>query len=94
MSEADIIRDREEAAAAKERLLGSAQALQARLKPAALASDAWEKTRDAGEAAASNAAHAIRKRPVAAAAAAIGVTALVARKPIARLIAKMRGKDQ
>ena len=40
MSEADINRAKAEAAAAKERLLNSAQALQARLKPASLASDA------------------------------------------------------
>ena len=94
MSEADIARAKADAAAAKERLLNSAQALQARLKPAALANDAWEKTRDASEAAASNAARAIGKRPVATTAAAIGVAALVARKPIARLIARLRGKDQ
>jgi hypothetical protein len=94
MSEADLDRARAEAAAARERLLNSAQALQARLKPATLANDAWEKTRDAGEAAAANAAHAIGKRPVAASAAVIGVAALVARKPIARLIARLRGKDQ
>jgi hypothetical protein len=94
MSEADINRAKADAAAAKERLLNSAQALQARLKPAALASDAWEKTRDASEAAATNAARAIGKRPVAISAAAIGVAALVARKPIARLISRLRGKDQ
>ena len=94
MSEADLIRARAEAAAAKERLLNSAQALQARLKPGALASDAWEKTRDVGEAAAGSAVRTISNRPVAASAAVIGVVALVARKPIARLIAKLRGKDQ
>jgi len=94
MSEADINRAKAEAAAAKERLLNSAQALQARLKPASLASDAWDKTREASESAASSAARAISNRPVAASAAAIGVAALVARKPIARLIARLRGRDQ
>lgn len=94
MSEADLIRARADAAAARERLLNSAQALQARLKPSVLASDAWEKTRDASEAAATNAAQAIGKRPVIASAAVMGVAALVARKPIARLIARLRGKDQ
>lgn len=94
MSEADLDRARAEAAAARERLLNSAQALQSRLKPSVLASDAWEKTRDAGETAATNAVRAVGRRPVAASAAAIGLAALVARKPIARLIARLRGKDQ
>jgi hypothetical protein len=93
MSEADVARARAEVAAARERLLGSAHALQARLKPSVLANDAWESARDAGESAANGAARAISKRPIAASAAAIGVTALLARKPIARLIARLRGKD-
>ncbi len=93
MSEADVARARAEVAAARERFLGSAQALQARLKPSVLANDAWESARDAGESAANGAARVISQRPVAASAAAIGVTALIARKPIARLIARLRGKD-
>jgi hypothetical protein len=93
MSESDLARARADAALARERLLGSAQALQSRLKPAALASDAWDSARDAGETVATNAVRAIGKRPVAASAAAIGLAALVARKPIARLIARLRGQD-
>ncbi|HWI85867.1 MAG TPA: hypothetical protein VNT42_06020 [Sphingomonas sp.] len=93
MSDADLVRAKADAAAARERLLGSAQALQSRLKPAALASDAWESARDASEAAATGAARAIGKRPFAASAAVIGLAALVARKPIARLFGKMRDED-
>lgn len=93
MSEADLARARADVALARERLLGSTHALQSRLKPAALANDAWESARDAGESAATGAARAIGNRPVAASAAAIGVAALIARKPIARLIARLRGKD-
>lgn len=93
MSEADVARARAEVAAARERLLGSTHALQSRLKPASLAGDAWESARDAGETAAAGAARAIGKRPVAASAAAIGIAALLARKPIARLIGRLRGKD-
>ena len=93
MSEADLVRARAEVAEARERLLGSAHALQARLKPSVLASDAWESARDAGKNAAQGAARAISQRPVAASAAAICVAALIARKPIARLIARLRGKD-
>lgn len=93
MSEADLIRAKADAALARERLLGSAHELQSRLKPAALASDAWESARDAGEAAATGAVRAVGKRPVAASAALIGVAALVARKPLARLFARLRGHE-
>ncbi|WP_116090162.1 DUF3618 domain-containing protein [Sphingomonas crusticola] len=92
MSETDVARARADVALARERLLGSAHALQSRLKPAALASDAWESARDAGETAATRTARAIGQRPVAASAAAIGVAALIARKPLARLFARLRGK--
>ena len=93
MSEADLARAKAEAALARERLLNSAHELQARLKPAALASDAWETARDAGEAAATGAVRAASRRPVAASAAMIGVAALVARKPLMRLINRLRGHD-
>ena len=94
MSDPDLARAKADAALAREHLLESAHALQARLKPAALAVDAWESARNAGESVASNAARVVGKRPVAASAAAIGLAALIARKPIARLIARLRGKDQ
>jgi hypothetical protein len=94
MSAADVARAEAKAAAAREKLLASTQALQARLKPAVLAGDAWDAAREKGEEVAQDAVRAIGKRPVAASAAAIGVAALVARKPIARLIARLRGKDQ
>ncbi len=94
MSEADLARARADAAAAKERLLRSAHALQARLKPSVLANDAWDSARDAGETAASNAARAAARRPIATSVAAVGVAAFLARKPIARLVSRLRGKDQ
>jgi hypothetical protein len=94
MSEADVARARANVAAAREQLLASTQALQARLKPSVLANDVWDAAREKGEEAAAGAVRAVRQRPVISSAAAIGVAALVARKPIARLIAKMRGKDQ
>jgi hypothetical protein len=37
--------------------------------------------------------HAVRQRPVAASAAAFAVAALLTRKPIGRLIRRLRGKD-
>ncbi len=93
MSDTDIVRAKAEAAAARERLLGAAQALQTRLKPAALAGDVWETAREKSEEIAGGAARAIGKRPLAASAAAIGIAALFARKPIVRLIGKLRGKN-
>jgi hypothetical protein len=94
MSEADIARAEANVAAAREKLLGSTQSLQARLKPAVLANDVWEAARDKGEEVAGDAVRAVKQRPVVASAAAIGVAALVARKPIWRLIARLRGKNQ
>ena len=94
MSEADVARAEAEVAATRERLLATTHALQARLSPAVLANEAWEATREKSAEVATGAVRAIGKRPVAASAAAIGVAALVARKPIARLIARLRGKDQ
>jgi hypothetical protein len=91
MSDAkDLARARADAANARERLLGAAQAVQARLKPASLASDAWETVRDKSEVVAEGAARAVAKRPAIASAAALGVVALLARKPIARLFGRFR----
>lgn len=86
----DLARARADAAIARERLLGDAHTLQARLKPASLASNAWESVRDRGEVAAADAVEVARKRPAIAAAAAIGVVALLARKPLGRLIGRLR----
>ncbi len=88
--ERDLIKARAEAATAREKLLGTAQALQARLKPASLASDAWETVRDKGEIVAEGAVRAVSKRPAVASAAALGLVALLARKPIARLFGRIR----
>jgi hypothetical protein len=94
MSEADIARARAKAAAAREKLLASTHALQARLQPSAIANDVWEAAREKSGEVATGAVRAVKQRPVAASAAAIGFAAFVARKPIARLIAKLRAKDQ
>lgn len=94
MSQADIARAEADVAAAREKLLVATQSLQARLKPAVLANDVWEAARDKGEEVAGDAVRAVKQRPVVASAAAIGVAALVARKPIWRLIARLRGKNQ
>jgi len=94
MSEADIARAEEKVAAARERLLGSTHALQARLKPSVLADDAWKAAREKGQEVAADAVRAVRERPVISSAAAIGLAAFVARRPIAKLFGLLRGKDQ
>jgi hypothetical protein len=86
--ERDLVRARAEAAEARERLLGTAQVVQARLKPAALANDAWDTVRDKSEVVAEGAVRAVAKRPAVASVAVLGLAALVARKPIARLFAR------
>jgi hypothetical protein len=91
--ERTLAQARADAASAREQLLGAAQAVQARLKPAALASDAWETVRDKSEGVAEGAARAVAKRPAVASAAALGLFAILARKPIARLFGRFR-KDQ
>jgi hypothetical protein len=94
MSQADIERAQQRVGAAREKLLGSTQALQARLKPSVLADDAWKVARDKGREVAAEAVDAIKRRPVISSAAAVGLAALVARKPIAKLVSMLRGKDK
>ena len=93
MSEADIARAKEQVRTARERLAGSTQALQARLAPKVLADDAWKAAREKGQEVAAGAVHAVKQRPVLSSAAAAGLVALVARKPIVRLFSMLRRKD-
>jgi hypothetical protein len=90
MSEQDLAAAKRDAEAAKARLLGTAHELQERLTAKNLAETAFDALRDKGQAAAQGAARAVRSRPVAASAAAVGLVALVACKPIAALIGRFR----
>jgi len=94
MSQADVARAQEQAKAARERLLGSAHRLQERLKPSVLADDAWKAARDKGQEVAADAVRAVKQRPVVSSAAAVGLAAFIARKPIAKLFGLWRDKDQ
>jgi len=94
MSEADIARAKEQVNSAREKLLGSAHALQERLKPSVLADDAWKAARVKSQEVAADAVQAIKQRPVISSAAAVGFAAFIARKPIARLFGLLRTKDQ
>lgn len=91
-SKLDLAGARAEAVAARQRLMADVHELQARLSASALANDAWDGVRDRAEAAADGAARTAAKHPVATSAAAIGLFALIARKPIARLFGR-RSRD-
>jgi hypothetical protein len=93
VSEADIATARLQAAAARERLLETTHELQSRLSPGTLAGNAWDGLRDRGEAAAETAVETASRYPVATGAAVAGLAALIARRPIGRLIARLRGTD-
>jgi hypothetical protein len=93
MSEAELANARLEAVAARERMLGSLHELQARLNPAHLANAAWDDVRDKGAEVADDVRLAIVQRPLAAGATLAGITALLARKPICRLIRRLTGRN-
>jgi hypothetical protein len=92
MSDADVARAQERVNEARERLLGSTQKLQSRLTPKVLADDAWKAARDKGQEVAAEAVRQVKQRPVITSAAAAGLVAFVARKPIFKLFSMMRRK--
>ena len=94
MSEADIARAQEKANAAREKLLESTHALQERLSPAVLADGAWKAAREKGQEVAAEAVRAVKQRPVISSAAAVGLAAFFARRPLAKLFGLLRGKDK
>lgn len=94
MSEADIARAQQKAKAAREKLLGSAHALQARLKPSILADDAWKAARAKSQEAAAGAVRVVKQRPILSSAAAVGIAAFIARKPLKKLFGLLRRKDK
>jgi hypothetical protein len=92
VSERDLANAKLEVVAARERMLESVHALQARLAPASLAGDAWDDIREKGGEVAGRIGRAAARRPVATGAAVAGVAALLARKPLWRLVARWTGK--
>lgn len=77
MSGSDLARAKAEAAIRRQRMIASAQALQARLKPAAIADTAMESAKRKGEELAEEAVEAVKRRPVAASAAVAGAAAML-----------------
>lgn len=76
---------------ARARMMDSAQALQARLSPKALAQNAWEGAKNKGADLAEDAADAVRKRPLAATGMVAALAVFLARKPLMNLAGKAAG---
>jgi len=81
---------RRKAAAARERLVGNAHALQERLNPSLIAGNLWADVRQRSGAMATDAARVATKRPLATSLVAAGLAALIFRKPLASLVTRLR----
>jgi hypothetical protein len=89
-----VERAKREAIRTRARLESTLCALQARLRPASLAGEAWTGVKDKGGALADNAVAAVKKRP-ALASAAVGALALfLARAPLRRAVERMLGDEE
>ena len=78
-----------EAERARERLMQSAHALQARLSPKVLARDAWEGTKSKGADLVEDAVDAVKARPIAATGVVTAIALFLAREPIIELAGKL-----
>lgn len=98
MSAAQLTRARYQAVQARRRFASTAMALQQRLKPGALAEDAWDGVRDKGSALADDAIQAVKDRPVATAGVLAGIAMFLARAPLksaaTRLLARPEDRDE
>jgi hypothetical protein len=90
---ADLTRAKSEAEQARRRLAATLAELQARLKPATLASNAWEGVKDRSGELADDAVQAVKGRPVAVSAALAAFTLFLARAPIKSAIAGFFSDD-
>ena len=77
-----VVAARVEVARKRAALIGTAHELQARLAPATLASEAWDKARTKGADLAEDAVDAVRARPVAAGGVAAAIAMFLARRPL------------
>ena len=80
---------RTEAERAREKLMGSAHALQVRLSPKVLARDAWEGTKSKGADLVEDAVDAVRARPYVATGLVTAIALFLAREPISDLANKV-----
>jgi hypothetical protein len=91
---ADLALAKREADKARARLAGTLAELQERLKPATLASNAWEGVKDKSGELADDAVQAVKGRPVAVSAALAAFTLFLARAPIKSAIADYFSGDE
>lgn len=80
-----------EAERARDRLMGSAQALQVRLSPKVLARDTWEGAKSKGADLVEDAVDAVRSRPYAATGVVTAIALFLAREPLIGLAGKFVG---
>lgn len=92
----DLAAAKADARVARARLLGTVQEIQARLTPANLLDEAMTEVRSRSAHMIENAGRAARERPGTIAAVAAGIGLLLARRPLARLGAKLlrRGEEE
>ncbi len=95
---ADLVQAKRKAERARRRLAATLAELQQRLRPAALASNAWEGVKDKSGELADDAVQAVKDRPVAVSAALAAFALFLARAPIksavARLVSDNEGKKE
>jgi hypothetical protein len=90
---ADLVLARREAEAARRRLTATMSELQQRLKPATLATNAWEGVKDKSGELADDAVQAVKARPVAVSAVLAAVTLFLARAPIKSAVTSLFSDD-
>ena len=90
---ADLILARRQAEAARRRLTATVSELQLRLKPATLATNAWEGVKDKSGELADDAVQAVKARPVAVSAVLAAVTLFLARAPIKSAVTSLFSDD-
>jgi hypothetical protein len=90
---AKLTRARREADAARTRFFATATELQERLRPATLASNAWEGVKDKSGELADDAMQAVKGRPVVVSAALAAFTLFLARAPIKSAVTSLLAGD-
>lgn len=88
-----VYETRQRAEAARQHLIATATELQERLRPATIASQAWEGVKDKSGELADDAVEAVRARPVAAASVLAAFTLFLARQPIKSAVSKLFSKE-
>jgi hypothetical protein len=78
---------------ARRRLIGTAGELQQRLKPKAIAGNAWEGVKDKSGTLADDAMQAVKARPLAASAVLAAFTLFLARAPIKSAVSRLFSSD-